>query len=467
LQELAAPEYSRANPSPRYRELLALYARMHAEGETRLGIPPEKTFPGKSLDRHIVRIKRLVDTTGAKSVLDYGAGKGFQYRPKKVVVDGRHVADSIAEYWDVDEVRCYDPGYPPHQALPGEMFDGVVCTDVLEHVPEDDVGWVLGELFSHAKAFVYVNVACFPAQKSLPNGENAHVTLRPPQWWSKTLSACAAAHPGVRWELHAAYRDGERIAEAVFPVAGPLEAAELTTLDIEGRPARFHTPNEATRWRAQTLYSKEPATIEWLRSMPKGATFLDVGANVGMYSVFAALARDANVLAFEPESQNYAVLNENIRLNDLGGRVLAVCAGLSDHAGIERLYLSQMGAGGSCHSLGAEVGFRLEPRKGAFAQGSLALRFDDLVAKGQAPVPTYTKIDVDGFEHKVIRGMENTLRDSRVSSLIVELNPALAEHREIRDHLGSLGFRWDPAQIAAAARKSGAFEGVAEHVFRR
>ena len=440
---------------------------MHAEGETRLGIPPEKTFPGKSLDRHIVRIKRLVDATGAKSLLDYGAGKGFQYRPKKVVVDGKHVADSIAEYWDVDEVRCYDPGYPPHQALPGETFDGVVCTDVLEHVPEEDVPWVLDELFAHAKTFVYVNVACFPAQKSLPNGENAHVTLRSPQWWSKAVSDCASARPAVRWELHAAYRDGERIVEALFPAAGAGGSAQVTTVELEGRQARFQTPNEMTRWRAQTLYTKEPVTIEWLRAMPMGADLLDVGANVGMYSVFAALARGAKVLAFEPESENYALLNENIRLNHLGERVIAVCAGLSDHAGLERLYLSQPGAGASCHSLGAEVGFRLEPRKAAFVQGSLALRFDDLVEQGHAVVPGYVKIDVDGFEHKVVRGMEKTLTDRRVASLIVELNPALAEHRELRSYLQSLGFTCDAAQVASATRKSGPFEGVAEHVFRR
>jgi FkbM family methyltransferase len=461
--------YSRSNPSPRYRELVALYARMHAEGETRLGIPPEKTFPGKSLERHIVRIKRMVDAAGARSILDYGAGKGFQYRPKKVVVDNRQVAESIAEYWDVDEVRCYDPGYPLHESLPEEQFDGVICTDVLEHVPEEDVAWVLDEIFARARRFVYVNVACFPAQKSLPNGENAHATLRPPEWWAAQLAAQAGKRPELKWELHAAYRDGDRIADLVFPrTAGSAPAnSAVTSVELEGATARFHTPNDMTRWRAQTLYSKEPVTIEWLRSMPIGAVFLDVGANVGMYTVFAALAREAKVLAFEPESENYAILNENIRLNDLGGRVLAVCAGLSDHAGLERLYLSQPGAGTSCHSLGAEVGFRLEPRKAGFVQGSVALRFDDLVASEQAVVPQYIKIDVDGFEHKVIRGMEQILADRRLVSLIVELNPALAEHREIRDYLAALGFRWDPAQVAAAARKSGPFEGVAEHVFRR
>src|SRR5688572_30930326 len=110
--------FSRANPSPRYRELVALYARMHVEGETRLGIPAEKTFPGQSLFAHLGRIKRLIEATDSRTILDYGAGKGLQYRPQKIMVGGVHVADGVAEYWDVDEVRCYDPGYAPHSARP-------------------------------------------------------------------------------------------------------------------------------------------------------------------------------------------------------------------------------------------------------------------------------------------------------------------------------------------------------------
>jgi hypothetical protein len=63
--------------------------------------------------------------------------------------------------------------------------------------------------------------------------------------------------------------------------------------------------------------------------------------------------------------------------------------------------------------------------------------------------------------------MERTLRAGKARSLLVELNPALPEHRDIRSFLETLGFAWDPAQVQAAARTSGPFLGVAEHVFRR
>lgn len=204
--------YSKDHPSPRYREMLALYARMHVEGEKRLGIPAAQTFPGTSLPAHITRIKRLIEATGAKTILDYGAGKGVQYRPHRVMVGGEHVADGIAEYWDVDEVRCFDPGYAPHSARPEGRFDGVVCTDVLEHCPEEDLPWILDELFAYAKGFVYLNVACFPARKTLPNGENAHITVRSPEWWRDLVTARATR----QWELHAAQVVEGKVAETVF-----------------------------------------------------------------------------------------------------------------------------------------------------------------------------------------------------------------------------------------------------------
>ncbi len=207
--------FSRENPSPRFKALQALYRQMHAEGARHHGLPPEKTFPGKSLYAHVKPIRQLILATGARSILDYGAGKGLQYKPQKVKVDGTYVADGIAEYWDVDEVRCYDPGHAPFAQLPKGSFDGVICTDVLEHCAEEDLPWIVAELFGYARRFVYANVACFAARKMLPNGDNAHVTVRPPQWWRDLFETCAAAHPALTWELGTvAVLDGRNV-EAV------------------------------------------------------------------------------------------------------------------------------------------------------------------------------------------------------------------------------------------------------------
>jgi hypothetical protein len=71
----------------------------------------------------------------------------------------------------------------------------------MEHCPEEDLRWIVAEIFSFARRFVYVNVACFPAEKLLPNGENAHCTIQPPEWWAGLFREAARRHPGIVWEL--------------------------------------------------------------------------------------------------------------------------------------------------------------------------------------------------------------------------------------------------------------------------
>jgi FkbM family methyltransferase len=235
----------------------------------------------------------------------------------------------------------------------------------------------------------------------------------------------------------------------------------------EGVSVQYFTPTTFTKWRVDTLHKKEPITLEWIAGFARDAVLVDIGANVGMYSIWAAKTREARVFAFEPEAQNYALLNRNIALNELGNRVIAYCAALSDRAGYSELHLSTLQLGGSCHSLGERVDFKHEPMVPAFTQGCVASRLDDLVAEGVVPAPDHIKIDVDGFEPKVIHGAARTLGEARVKSLLIEINPNLQDHRDMIAELQTLGFSYDEKQVAAAQRTSGLFKGVAEYVFTR
>jgi len=194
------PPLSRENPSQRYLELTQMYREMHLSGERFLGIPPDQTFPGLSLPPQAARIRRLIERTGAVNILDYGSGKGQQYEKSFRLADGT-VVENVQDYWGVDYVQCYDPSYPPFSKLPTGKFDGVISTDVLEHCPEEDVPWIVAEMFSFAERFVFANVACYPAKKRLPNGENAHCTIKPVEWWIKVVGDVAAGHPGLEWEV--------------------------------------------------------------------------------------------------------------------------------------------------------------------------------------------------------------------------------------------------------------------------
>jgi hypothetical protein len=204
--------YTRHSPSPRYRYLAEQYRTMHAEGDTNAGIPTEEMFPGYSLMNWVVRIRELIAQTGAQNLLDYGSGKGQQYdmldAQRRQTLGG---AESVLDYWGVDEVRCYDPNYAPYSKLPEGRFDGVICTDVLEHCPEEDIGWILGEIFGYASRFVFAVVASYPAAKLLPDGSNAHCTIQSAEWWQAQLDAAGQAHPVERYEVALLTREGGKM----------------------------------------------------------------------------------------------------------------------------------------------------------------------------------------------------------------------------------------------------------------
>lgn len=194
---------SRSNPSPRFTELLGHYRQMHREGDVRHGLRAAETFDGRSLPRQAQRIRVLIGKTAAKTILDYGCGKGTQYRPAAITENGVARWNSMQEYWGVDSIACYDPAYEPFSKLPEGTFDGVICTDVLEHCPEEDLEWIVTELFSYARKFVFANVACYPAKKTLPSGENAHCTIIPADRWRTLFESVALRFPEILWEVWA------------------------------------------------------------------------------------------------------------------------------------------------------------------------------------------------------------------------------------------------------------------------
>lgn len=199
--------YSRANPSPRYLDLLQVYKDMHEHGDKLNDAPAEKTFDGRSLKNHINIIGDAVGRYGIRTILDYGCGKAIGYQEARMTLpDGRKLR-GLKEIWGVDDIRLFDPGYPPYSEPPIGTYDAVICTDVLEHCPEEDIDWIVGELFGFARKFLFCSIACYPAEKNLPNGENAHITLKNPGWWLDRIDIAAARRPQVKFVAWIVLRD--------------------------------------------------------------------------------------------------------------------------------------------------------------------------------------------------------------------------------------------------------------------
>jgi FkbM family methyltransferase len=242
---------------------------------------------------------------------------------------------------------------------------------------------------------------------------------------------------------------------------------ESISIVRNGVEIHFTAVNEVTAWRARSAMAKEPGTIAWIEEMSAGDVLVDVGANVGLYSLCAARFRGVRVFAFEPESQNFALLNVNIHRNDLQDSIVAYCVALADETRFDTLYLSSFEPGASCHAFGESLRPDGSALTAAFRQGCFATTLDALIESGAIPVPRHIKIDVDGIEHKVIRGAAHTLAERHVASVLVEINAKRDDHWEIIDFMLEQGFRYSEEEAQRARRTSGLFAGTGNYVFRR
>lgn len=186
--------------------------------------------------------------------------------------------------------------------------------------------------------------------------------------------------------------------------------------------------------RARGSYEGEPDLVDWLREeLRPGDVFWDVGANVGAYTLLAAkLCPEATVVAWEPFIPSFAHLWENILLNGCARQVIPLQTGLSDASVLRTLAVSDPRAGSSLHHLDARTD---EP-----TQRLLSMRGEDAVAWFGIPSPTLLKVDTDGHEVPVFRGMEILLRAGALRSILVELDPR-ENGKEIVEILARAGFR--------------------------
>ena len=105
--------------------------------------------------------------------------------------------------------------------------------------------------------------------------------------------------------------------------------SEKKSVDINNLKLFFYVPNEMNRFRVNTFFTKEPETLAWINGFKKNETFFDIGANIGLYSCYAAKKIQCNTFAFEPSFFNLELLSKNIFINDLSNSIKIVPISLS------------------------------------------------------------------------------------------------------------------------------------------
>ena len=231
--------------------------------------------------------------------------------------------------------------------------------------------------------------------------------------------------------------------------------------------------NKITYWRAKTFLTKEPTTLEWLQQFKKESWLLDIGANIGIYSVPAALYHAAKVISVEVEPSNYAELLENIKVNKIGAeKIEAVLLGISTKYAdkLNKLYLSKDEVGVSCHQLGANVDHMLRPinNENRPFKTAYSISLSQLIKASSIPdnVPLHIKIDVDGIECDVCESLFISGLINRLSSIQVELNPIdMPDHNELKNRFINNNFTYSEDQVERMREKKGPYINYSNYIF--
>ena len=204
---------------------------------------------------------------------------------------------------------------------------------------------------------------------------------------------------------------------------------------------KFFTPNEVCRYRVATFETKEPETLKWIEKYG-GGVFYDIGANIGLFSVFYAKKYSQLAYAFEPSALNLGQLAKNIALNEVSDNVIVVPMPLSRESLTTEFKLSMLDEGGSMSQFGLTESGTDPSSATQMTYQTAGLPLDSLVGEPfNFPLPSLIKIDVDGLEDQILLGAKNVLRCQKLKSVLIEVdeNYPSAQHF-IEERLHAAGF---------------------------
>lgn len=191
------------------------------------------------------------------------------------------------------------------------------------------------------------------------------------------------------------------------------------------------------KYRCETLHTKEPETIEWIRSFKDDDIFYDIGANIGLYSLFCSTIHPAmQIYAFEPMISNFTKLVLNCDINKFRNLV-CIYAAISNTTELKKLYVPNsveflkqgLIAGASGSQLGKpedEKGNAFQPLTEHIIQ---AWKLSDIISFFNLKKPHHVKIDTDGHEKEILEGITDY---NTIQSILAEWNkkkfPELMEY---------------------------------------
>ena len=211
--------------------------------------------------------------------------------------------------------------------------------------------------------------------------------------------------------------------------------------------------------------TREPETLAWIDAFETPCRFWDIGANIGVFSIYAGLRLGVEVRAFEPAAASYGALCRNIEANRLGDRVQAYCLAISDRTELGRLNLSGTNAGSVFNAFESTDDCFGNEIAVVSRQGMVGFSIDSFRRLFGLAAPNYLKIDVDSIEERILAGARETLRDPDLRSVLIELEAADTYRNDLlTDALEAAGFG---LTMRSATNQGGVVNGIFERTAAR
>ena len=206
----------------------------------------------------------------------------------------------------------------------------------------------------------------------------------------------------------------------------------------------FYTPNKVCTMRANTFSTKEPETLLWIEEFGKnGGIMFDIGANIGLYSIYHSLLNKGKSYAFEPSFFNLKQLLKNISENNCQNEIVIIPNPLSSTNNIQNFLYGSIEEGGALSAFGVEYGQDGNKIENIIAGKVVGFSLDYLIStKLIKETPDLLKIDVDGIEHIILKGALETISSKNLKSILVEVNSDFIEQdSEVHKILNKCGFK--------------------------
>jgi len=202
----------------------------------------------------------------------------------------------------------------------------------------------------------------------------------------------------------------------------------------------FTTGHGRLLWRANTLFTEEELIIDWLNSFSKDDVFYDIGANVGMYSVYVSKIKDIKVYSFEPEINNIQLLYSNLYKNKLLNNCTIVPIAADNETKIKPFFIREFTKGGALNTIGRKTFYKSQ-NDNFFTNDTLCSKVDEIIDTYNFIKPTKMKIDVDTNELRVVEGLLKTLDYKQLTEIYIELDFEQEEHQKVIEILKQKNFQ--------------------------